>query len=183
MHAELFRKSVQANDIVKYADREGQELKYMAEFMQDIAVAPKEAVERILIHLKETFNLDNITIFAGDDLKAEFSLGKKLVNHQNANYAKSNEFKKLLSGKNYFTNSFIESTLETKSSFRQEMELSGIKSTAQCILGTSENIKALITFNHTKISQLWAEYEINCIAMFASALNLLYNKNPQKIIF
>lgn len=183
LHAELFRKSVQANDIVKYADREVQELKYMAEFMQDIAVAPKEAVERILIHLKETFNLDNITVFAGDDLRAEFSLGKKLVNHQNANYAKSNEFKKLLSGKNYFTNSFIESTLETKSSFRQEMELSGIKSTAQCILGTAENIKALITFNHTKISQLWAEYEINCIAMFASALNLLYNKNPQKIIF
>ena len=49
----------------------------------------------------------------------------------------------------------------------------GIKSTIQCILGTADDIKGLVTFNRTKESSQWAEYEVNCALMFASTFNLL----------
>ena len=60
------------------------------------------------------------------------------------------------------------------------MEQAGIKSTLQCVLGTPSDIRGLVTFNHTKNAQLWADYEINCALMFASTLNLLYNNTASK---
>lgn len=180
LHADLYRQAVQANDIVKYADREVQELKYMSEFLQDIATAPKEAVERILTHIKEVFKLDNISIFTGENLSLAYSLGKKLSKHQNALYAKTKNFKEFLDGKSYIVSNFVGNPYLNEENFRREMEQAGIKSTLQCVLGTPSDIKGLVTFNHTKIAQLWADYEINCAMMFASTLNLLYNNNASK---
>lgn len=180
LHADLYRQALQANDIVKYADREVQELKYMSEFLQDIATAPKEAVERILTHIKEVFKLDNISIFSGEKLSLAYSLGKKLSKHQNALYAKTKNFKEFLDGKSYIVSNFVGNPYLNEENFRREMEQAGIKSTLQCVLGTPSDIRGLVTFNHTKIAQLWANYEINCAMMFASTLNLLYNNNASK---
>lgn len=180
LHADLYRQAVQANDLVKYADREVQELKYMSEFLQDIATAPKEAVERILTHIKEVFKLDNISIFSGEELSLVYSLGKKMSKHQNALYAKTKNFKEFLDGKSYIVSNFVGNPYLNEENFRREMEQAGIKSTLQCILGTPSDIKGLVTFNHTKIAQLWADYEINCALMFASTLNLLYNNTASK---
>ncbi len=180
LHADLYRQALQANDIVKYADREVQELKYMSEFLQDIATAPKEAVERILTHIKEVFKLDNISIFSGEELSLVYSLGKKMSKHQNALYAKTKNFKEFLDGKSYIVSNFVGNPYLNEENFRREMEQAGIKSTLQCVLGTPSDIRGLVTFNHTKNAQLWADYEINCAMMFASTLNLLYNNNASK---
>ena len=180
LHADLYRQAVQANDIVKYADREVQELKYMSEFLQDIATAPKEAVERILTHIKEVFKLDNISIFSGEELSLVYSLGKKMSKHQNALYAKTKNFKEFLDGKSYIVSNFVGNPYLNEENFRREMEQAGIKSTLQCVLGTPSDIRGLVTFNHTKNAQLWADYEINCALMFASTLNLLYNNTASK---
>lgn len=180
LHADLYRQALQANDIVKYADREVQELKYMSEFLQDIATAPKEAVERILTHIKEVFKLDNISIFSGEELSLVYSLGKKMSKHQNALYAKTKNFKEFLDGKSYIVSNFVGNPYLNEENFRREMEQAGIKSTLQCVLGTPSDIRGLVTFNHTKNAQLWADYEINCALMFASTLNLLYNNTASK---
>lgn len=180
LHADLYRQALQANDIVKYADREVQELKYMSEFLQDIATAPKEAVERILTHIKEVFKLDNISIFSGEELSLVYSLGKKMSKHQNALYTKTKNFKEFLDGKSYIVSNFVGNPYLNEENFRREMEQAGIKSTLQCVLGTPSDIRGLVTFNHTKNAQLWADYEINCALMFASTLNLLYNNTASK---
>ena len=180
LHADLYRQALQANDIVKYADREVQELKYMSEFLQDIATAPKEAVERILTHIKEVFKLDNISIFSGEELSLVYSLVKKMSKHQNALYAKTKNFKEFLDGKSYIVSNFVGNPYLNEENFRREMEQAGIKSTLQCVLGTPSDIRGLVTFNHTKNAQLWADYEINCALMFASTLNLLYNNTASK---
>ena len=120
LHADLYRQALQANDIVKYADREVQELKYMSEFLQDIATAPKEAVVRILTHIKDVFNLDNVSIFLGEDLPLVFSLGKKIQKHQKVLYAKTPAFKEFLDGKNYIVSNFVGNPYLNEENFRRE---------------------------------------------------------------
>ena len=42
----------------------------------------------------------------------------------------------------------------------------------QCIIGTVDDIKAVITFDKLGESSQWAEYEINCSVIFASFIEM-----------
>ena len=52
-----------------------------------------------------------------------------------------------------------------------------VKSSMICILGTKEDIKGAIVFDRIENMQMFAEYEINCIEMASSILNM----NDQKL--
>ena len=85
----------------------------------------------------------------------------------------SKDFSSLLNGKQYFRIDFPDNIPSEFKDFKNEMSLRKVKSTVQCIFGTPDLITGLVTFNRTKEASLWAEYEVNCSAMFASTVNLL----------
>ncbi|MBQ3670494.1 MAG: GGDEF domain-containing protein [Treponema sp.] len=174
LHAQLYKKATEAKtDGIKYDDREVKELEYMSKFMQDLGNEPLNAIAFILKHMKETYGLDDISLFYGKDMELVYTLGNDSQIHENAHYAFSEGFKAALNGKKYVRVDFPQDFRSEYNEFSQEMKKRGVLSTIQCILGTENDIKGLVTFNRTKAAALFAEYEQNCAVMFASILNLL----------
>lgn len=174
LHAELYKKATEAKaNGIKYDDREVKELEYMSKFMQDLGDEPFPAIVNILKHMKETYSLDDISIFYGDNLELRYTLGDDSGLHENVRYVFSEGFKTALAGKKYVRVDFPQDFKPEYGEFSEEMKKRGILSTIQCILSSGDEIKGLVTFNRTKAAALFAEYEQNCSVMFASILNLL----------
>ena len=172
LHGELFKEAESVGGI-KYNDRETQELKMMSEFMQNLGVSTYSSIKTILNHMLKTYNLDTINIYYGEEMNRVYHVGQKSEALENASYVYSQEFAKALNGKSLIRIDFTtEATAETKD-FVKIAAKKGIKSTIQCILGTPNNITGLITFDKLKEGALFAEYEVNCCSLFASAINLL----------
>lgn len=172
LHMELYKQSIESTSGVKYQGREIQELKYMAQFMHNLSDAPFKAIKTVTAHMVETYSLGDISIYYGEDMKRIYCAGEKRDEQNEALYAASDDFKIALKGSRFVRVDFPEDVADAKE-FHGILNLRGIKSTIQCILGTKEDIKGLITFDKFKESQQWAEYEVNCAVMFASSFNLL----------
>lgn len=173
LHEPLFLKSIESTSGVKYQGRDVLELKYMSEFMQELSTAPYKAIREVLEHMRETYNLNDITIYYGEDLNRIYVCGDaKSEKTADAKYVNLPEFKKALGNKKYIRMDFPED-LSSTPSLKKIFEERGIKTTVNCILGSADDIKGLVTFNRTKESSQWAEYEVNCALMFASSFNLL----------
>lgn len=174
LHGELYKKASESKDKgIKYDDREVKELEYMSEFMLELGANPTQAMRIILEHMVETYNLDDISIYYGDEMKRVYSLGSENETQSEAKYVFSEGFKNALAGKKYVRIDFPEDLKDEYGDFKSEMEKREIKSTIQCVLYSGSDIKGLVTFDRTKAPARWAEYEKNCSLMFASSLNLL----------
>lgn len=172
LHLELYKQSVESTSGVKYQGREIQELKYMAQFMHNLSEAPFKAIKTVTAHMVETYRLGDISIYYGEEMKRIYCAGEKCDSQNEASYAASDSFKLALKGSRFVRVDFPEDVADAKE-FHDILNVRGIKSTIQCILGTKEDVKGLITFDKLKESQQWAEYEVNCAVMFASSFNLL----------
>lgn len=172
LHLKLYQESIESTAGVKYQGREIQELKYMADFMHNLSEAPFKAIKTVTQHMIETYNLSDISIYYGEDMKRIYCAGKKCNLQNEALYAATDDFKHALKGARFIRVDFPEDVGDAEK-FREILDARGIKSSIQCILGTKEDIKGLITFDKLKESQQWAEYEVNCAVMFASSFNLL----------
>lgn len=172
LHLKLYQESVESTSGVKYQGREIQELKYMADFMHNLSEAPFKAIKTVTQHMIETYNLSDISIYYGEDMKRIYCAGKKRNVQNEALYAATDDFKLALKGARFVRVDFPEDVADAEK-FREILDARGIKSSIQCILGTKEDVKGLITFDKLKESQQWAEYEVNCAVMFASSFNLL----------
>ncbi len=172
LHKKLYLKSVESSSGVKYQGREVQELKYMAEFMQNLAITPYNSIKSVCEHFIEIYNLSDVSLYYGENLRRVYCVGEKKAEMQEASYARSDEFKKLLDGKRIVRMDFPED-VKNFPNFSLEMKKRDVRSTVQCIIGTEESITGIITFDRIGKSAQWAEYEVNCCMMFASCFNLL----------
>lgn len=173
LHQALYLKSVEATSGVKYQGRDVLELQFMTEFMRDLSSSPFKAIRNILNHMCETYNLNDITIYYGESLHRIYTAGKKRDEMESADYIHLPGFRKALGSERFIRMDFPEDIKPDALDFLNAIVSRGIKSTIQCILGTADDIKGLVTFNRTKESSQWAEYEVNCALMFASTFNLL----------
>jgi diguanylate cyclase (GGDEF)-like protein len=173
LHPALYLKSVEATSGVKYQGRDVLELQFMTEFMRDLSSSPFKAIRNILNHMCETYNLNDITIYYGESLHRIYTAGKKRDEMESADYIHLPGFRKALGSERFIRMDFPEDIKPDALDFLNAIVSRGIKSTIQCILGTADDIKGLVTFNRTKESSQWAEYEVNCALMFASTFNLL----------
>ncbi len=174
LHGELYKKAIESKSIgIKYDEREIQELRFMCDYMQMLNKAPFQAIKSILEHMKETYAIDSINIYYGEDMKRVYTVGKKRDGDDRADYVHSTAFKDALGEKNYVKVDFPGDVAQSAKPFLEILELRGIKSTIQCVLGSKDNIRGLVTFDRLKESALWAEYEFNCTVMFAAAMTLL----------
>ena len=182
LHGELFKKASEAKtEGIKYDVREVLELKSMANFMLDLSESPKQAGYILLAHMLETYNLDSISIYYGQNMERKLSLGTAPDNLDEAKYVHTSEFKTAMNGSLFLRVDFTTDLPDCAKPFGKILDDRGIKSTIQCVLGSLENPSGLITFDRLKEGALWAEYEVNCCVMFGAAVNLLSEEKIQKL--
>lgn len=182
LHGELFKKASEAKtEGIKYDVREVLELKSMANFMLDLSESPKQAGYILLAHMLETYNLDSISIYYGQNMERKLSLGTAPDNLAEAKYVHTSEFKTAMNGSLFLRVDFTTDLPDCAKPFGKILDDRGIKSTIQCVLGSLEKPTGLITFDRLKEGALWAEYEVNCCVMFGAAVNLLSEEKIQKL--
>lgn len=173
LHLKLYQQSVEDTAGVKYQGREILELKYMAAFMQNLGWTPYKAIKDVLEHMRETYNLSDVSIYYGENLNRIYCVGEESPLQDNARYVLGSEFKKLLESNKRFVRMDFPEDLKDSPEIRDEFLRRNVRSTIQYILGSPEEIKGLVTFDRLGSSSQWAEYEVNCAVMFASSYNLL----------
>ena len=72
----------------------------------------------------------------------------------------------------YIQMGFVASYYNSAPEFCRIMRSRGVFSTLQCIIGSADDVRAVITFDKCGESSQWAEYEINCSVVFASFIEL-----------
>ncbi|MBQ0051171.1 MAG: GGDEF domain-containing protein [Treponema sp.] len=174
LHGELYKKAIEAkSDGIKYDAREILELKIMSEFMQNLGSTPYVAIKDVLGHMCQTFNIDTITIYYGEELNRIYHSGRNFSKLEEASYVHSPAFKAALGERTYLRVDFVSDLRAETQALGDILTERGIKSTIQCVLGTPDNIKGFVSFDRVREPALWAEYEVNCAVMFAAAFNLL----------
>ena len=173
LHLSLYQKSVEDTAGVKYQGREILELKYMAAFMQNLGLTPYKAIRDVLQHMKETYNLSDVSIYYGEDLNRIYCVGEESDLQEDARYVLTDEFQKLLKANGRFVRMDFPEDLGDAEQTRAELLHRNVRSSIQYILGSPDEIKGLVTFDRIGHSSQWAEYEVNCAVMFAACFNLL----------
>lgn len=153
--------------------REVKELMYVRKFFADVHKSRPKAIKELLEHMRHTYNIDSINIYYGSGMDRVYTVGAVLNDSESAGYVFTDEYKELLGDKAYVQVGFIGKFLEQVPDFCEEMKRRRIFSTLQCIIGTPDDIKGLITFNRCKESAQWADYEVDTAVIFASYLSMI----------
>lgn len=156
--------------------REMVELRYMSNFMNELEINPKTAFNDLFNHMIESYNLDTISVYTGDDLHLCYNAGGTLPGQDDAKFALTEEFKEILDGENHVQIDFLSDLKEHQHNFKKELFFRGIKSSFICLVGSKDNVQGVVMFNRAKFQQRFAEYEVNCIKMVSTVLGLNYGK-------
>lgn len=172
LHRKSYEESITRVQHVGTNGREIQELKAIAKFMSDVTENQALAYREILQHMLESYQLDTINIYYGENLSRVYTVGFEQNYSDNAQYVKTQEFKQLLEEKDYMETSFVAGMFNSAPQFCAAMKQKRVFSTIQCIIGTPDDIKGLVTFDKCKESGTWADYQIDCARIFASFLSM-----------
>lgn len=107
LHRKSYEESITRVQHVGTNGREIQELKAIAKFMSDVTENQALAYREILQHMLESYQLDTINIYYGENLSRVYTVGFEQNYSDNAQYVKTQEFKQLLEEKDYMETSFV----------------------------------------------------------------------------
>ena len=147
LHRESYEASVEKKDSQSISSRENKELEYLGKFFAEVAIDREKAIRDMFAHMKTAYNIDSIDIYYGDGLKAVYSFGADADKNDDAMYVYSSEFKEMLGNNRSINVSFLRKIMDNAPDFCTEMKKRSILSTIQCIIGSQDDIKGLITFN------------------------------------
>ena len=157
--------------------REMKELHFIANAMSGFSKDKKKTVKNMLKHMYESFNLDNLSVYYGDDMAKSYNLGLELPESAHALYVSSSDFKDNLNDNNILIMDRTDLMLGS-GEFLASMKKQGVSSTLQCLIGSENSIEGLLTLS--KIGTTggkWAEYEIESAAVVASLLTFMEEYN------
>lgn len=172
LHRESYEASVEKKDSQSISSRENKELEYLGKFFAEVAIDREKAIRDMFAHMKTAYNIDSIDIYYGDGLKAVYSFGADADKNDDAMYVYTSEFKEMLGNNRSINVSFLRKIMDNAPDFCTEMKKRSILSTIQCIIGSQDDIKGLITFNKKIEASQWADYEVTCAEIAASYLRL-----------
>ncbi len=153
--------------------REVKELMYVRKFFQDVSKSRPKAIKEMLEHMRMTYNIDSINIYYGRGMDRVYTVGTVLNDSESASYIFSDEYKNMIGDKTYMQVDFIGKLIEQFPDFCDEMKRRRVFSTLQCIVGSPEDVRGMITFNRCKESAQWADYEVDTAIIFASYLSMI----------
>ncbi|MBQ6781163.1 MAG: GGDEF domain-containing protein [Treponema sp.] len=171
LHAQAYAEFQNANNEGKKTDgREIVELHYMSDYMSQLAADPQKAIMDIMRHMLGTYATDNISVYSADkDMQCVMSVGMERLEFADAKYALTDMFKDSVGSEGficcnrmYYGNALCD--------FLRDR---GVVASIQCVIGSIDKPKGLVTFNKFLVQSKWAEYEVNCARLFAGSLALL----------
>ena len=179
LHKEGYEASLDRKDKAVSNGREMVELRFLTGVMEQFAKDKKKAIEDIFVHMLSGYNINSINIFYGDNLERVYTVGDMLPGNDNALYVKTEGYTKLLDGKSFLASGFVGRQTDVAPEFGNAMERRGILSTIQCIIGSTNNIKGILSIDRCKESAQWAEYEVEMAVITAKLLDTFCeNDNP-----
>ena len=175
LHRESYEASLNKHELNAMNNaREIKELGNVASFMELAASDGKKALVQAMEHMRESFGVDNITVYYGKDMKKVYTYGTQIPEAGDAMYIYTDEFRSVMGKeKRCLDVGFLNKLSETAPSFCRKMEEQHISSTIQCYLGGAGEIKGLVTFNKLKEASQWADYEVDYARIFASVLSYM----------
>ena len=173
LHKDSYENSLNTKDKNVNDGREMKELRFLTGIMENFSEDGKAAIKELIHHMYDTFKLDSINLYWGANLNRAYYMGVELGGSMNADYVKTEGFKKLLDGKNHAAVGFVGRQTDLAPEFGTAMREKRVFSTVQCIIGSPDNVKGLFTIDRCKESAQWAEYEIEMAVVTASLINIL----------
>lgn len=173
LHKESYENSLNVKDKNVNDGREMKELRFLSGIMEEFAKDGKKAVDELLHHMYDSFKLDSINLYWGPNLNRAYYIGVELGGPMTADYVNTEEFRKLLGGKNHVAIGFVGRQTDIAPEFGMAMREKRVFSTVHCIVGTQNNIKGMFTIDRCKESSQWAEYEIEMAVVAASLINII----------
>jgi hypothetical protein len=166
------------------SNRDVRELQYVSKFMRMAVESPQAAIKDALIHLVNSFGIDNVTVYYGDKPDRIFSYGTEISGIADGSFIHWNEFEKIEGANSNVAYvghvSYIRSDYPKLSSFLKE---AGVTSTIMCAIIKDGEIKGVVMFNKYKNEEAqWANYEIDCAAVFASYVGMLCVSGNQDVL-
>jgi diguanylate cyclase (GGDEF)-like protein len=166
------------------SNRDVRELQYVSKFMRMAVESPQAAIKDALIHLVNSFGIDNVTVYYGDKPDRIFSYGTEISGIADGSFIHWKEFEKIEGANSNVAYvghvSYIRSDYPKLSSFLKE---AGVTSTIMCAIIKDGEIKGVVMFNKYKNEEAqWANYEIDCTAVFASYVGMLCVSGNQDVL-
>jgi hypothetical protein len=157
------------------SNRDVRELQYVSKFMRMAVESPQAAVKDALLHLMNGFSIDNVTVYYGDKPDRIFSYGTEIRGIDNGEFIHWKEFE-TIAGINANV-AYIGHVSNIRSDYpklSRYLKEAGVTSTIMCAIVEDGQIKGAVTFNKYKNEEAqWANYEIDCAAVFASYVGLM----------
>lgn len=173
VHRQSYEESLAKKDNQTPVSRDNKILSYAKEFMQAALCDRDAAIKNLLHTMLESYNIDNINIYYGEDLKLVYSAGECSIPLEKAEFATTDEYRSLIESKDYFVVDYCGSVEYENSEFAATMRNNRVFSTIQCLIGKPGDVKGLVTFNRCKEAAKWADYEVNMAVIFASYLSVI----------
>lgn len=174
LHAKDYAAAQKAKSGGKKAEgREMQELQYMRHYVQQLVIDPHKAVRDAMRHMLGTYAADNISIYYGKDMRRVLSVGVERAESAEAKYALEDEFRSLLQDGSHVLVNFVGSVPDSATRLIEELRRRGQQSSIQCIIGTADDIRGLVSFDRLFMASQWADYEVNCALLFAASLHFV----------
>lgn len=173
IHLEAYKNSLTNKNRVFNDGREMRELRYLTEIMIDYNKDKKAAVNKMFKHMIDSYKVNSISIYKGKNFERIATVGEPSEVTEDSSYVYTEGFKKLMGDKTYVAASFVNNNMDVAPEFVEEMKKRSVYSTIQCIVGSRDDIKGLLTINKTKAASQWAEYEIECAVITATLVNTI----------
>ena len=176
MHRAEYEATLNGNEIKALNNnREIRELHYISKFMQMATQNKEEAIKDAIVHMVNSFGVDNISVYYGEKFHRIFYYGKDIINGDDGRFVGWKEYSKLMAeNSNCADMGFVSHNREHYPKLCRFLKESGISSTIQCAIVDGEQIKGAIAFNKCKSEEAqWANYEVDCASILASYIGML----------
>ena len=173
LHAQAYAERLKENGEGKASEgREVQELKHMADYLQNLHKNPRDAVMKLLKHMMGLYSVDCITIYGGPEMDTIIHVGESCSDLSTADYALTDDFRKVLDDDGVALWNFT-SEIPENNVFGDVLRAREVFSTIHCVIGTKDNFWGVVAFNKIRIPARFADYEVNCARILASSLALI----------
>lgn len=171
IHTELYEQAKSAKEAgVKTDGREMVELKYMSQFVAELGRKPRDACLTVMHHMVDTYSLDNITIYDRSTRSSVLAAGTSFPLFSQCPYQDDEGFLAHFDENGVYRCDFVEQIIDDGSPFIKILKDQKVASVVFCMVGDPKAPRAMVAFYRFRPA-FWAEYEIHCESIFASALS------------
>lgn len=144
------------------------------DIIQNLMTKGEAAVEPSLKTLITIYRLGGISIYRGDDFKCVCRMGTYITPIEEMTYMKNKDNVEKFNGKYCFRENNAKYSYNFIPDIHNLLAQHNITSTVQCIMGSKESPRGLMTFDNQNGVRRWSEEECQFFTIIAQCINTIY---------